>query len=129
MTQNIRKGHILKETIFHFRTSVNQKNSGPPSNSLSAGEFEHSSEISQRGGVTLLRILDDNGNVMANGVAVCSLSDNFSRKKGVLIARNRARAALEREEEVVLPRGIVVNLDASFHDWRDEHPPFRISCR
>jgi len=45
-----------------------------------------------RGGETIAYIMDDEGRVVASGVATCSLSDNFNYRRGREIALGRAMA-------------------------------------
>lgn len=44
----------------------------------------------EKGGLTIVRLLDDYGNEIVNGEARCSFDDNFSYKRGVRIAMGRA---------------------------------------
>ena len=63
-------------------------------------DIEDSFSLSPKGGKTIARILDADENLVAEGVAVCSAKDNFSRPLGRKIALGRALRALN------LQRGI-----------------------
>ena len=56
----------------------------------------------------MVRFEDDNGNVMATGVSVCSMSDGYNKNLGARIASGRAVVALKEEEEIVAPHGLEV---------------------
>lgn len=48
-----------------------------------------------KGGMTLVDVVDGEGNVLAQGAAPCSKKDNYDRRKGRTIALGRALKALK----------------------------------
>lgn len=67
-------------------------------------EVHSPDEISCKGGVTHVQILNDNGELMREAIAVCSIKDNFCRKLGRKIALGRVNSVV-MPSDFRLPRG------------------------
>lgn len=62
--------------------------------------IQDSFSLSPKGGKTIARILDADGRLVAEGVAVCSAKDTFSRPLGRKIALGRALRALDLQRDI-----------------------------
>lgn len=49
-----------------------------------------------KGGFTQVQIVNDDGETVAEGVALCSMKENYDRRKGRTIALGRAMKALKQ---------------------------------
>lgn len=77
-----------------------------------------SDALSPLGGVTTVTILDDNGNPHI-GATVCSFSDQYCRRVGYKIAKQRAEYALQHDMEFFPPKtgNVFVDEWAFIWDW------------
>ena len=99
----------MKIKVYHYRvpqtrvTFMNMKKGPPPSPETLISGKDGSVKwlVSPKGGVTKAIIVDDEDHVLAEGIARCSMADNFCRKIGRAKAIGRAIQKLgeiEREE-------------------------------
>lgn len=86
---------MLKIAIKHYRVplwAVKGRKKGPPSDLIPDAERRHKKiAVSNRGGKTVATLFNaEYGHVMATGVSVCSMSDNFDyqigRDKAIMMA-------------------------------------------
>ena len=83
---------MLKPRFMHYR----QPDDHPFTFSFSPQDADNWNHSTVRvKAVTVCHLEDEDGEIVAEGMAFCSLKDQFSRKKGRLISEGRARKALK----------------------------------
>jgi hypothetical protein len=103
-----RKGETMKIRTAHYRLvpsvycQSGRKNE--PLALVRTHEVTRIDELSCKGGVTHVQVLDDNGELLREAIAVCSIKDNFCRKLGRKIALGRVNSVV-MPSNFRLPRG------------------------
>lgn len=88
----------LHVKVQHYRLVNNEYMGGLLHTTSQARAFKlkHGTDVNPRGGRTVVKLVDDADHVVAEGVAECCRTDNYSKQRGILIALSRALCAAER---------------------------------